>query len=1090
MAIQKHNTYYDNKKPGSGIYYYDENGNHKEVLTENDLNAISSISSINDKVIALSSKTVSEIKSTDTVTATPHTATDGTIYYKLQAAPAVSDTIINGKNGISSTNQGTIWTIGISADYLSANALDKIKVASASWNEVSAKVNKDEFNLYKDKVSQDFINTSSWANNTFYPLNNNPSGYLTKHQSLDGLMSANLLGYNSNNEISSYNGHKFSNNFIAGSGIIIDGDTISTSGLVNTSSFTSSVNIINNYINGISGDVSAISSILEDKLYISSFSSVSGNFYTNNNPSGFINSSYVANELEKYYKKTETSSKFELDTKFGEIDDRFEPIETDVEILKANSAHNVVESSNEYIEVQSGTNKFTLTFTSGDLATKTWVDTNYQEKGNYLSANALDDLSGKWAFSADVNKRLEDTSAWANATFQPKGDYLSANALVDVSGKWNQVSAKLDSSATTDWDVTKYSGVNPIKVVNHEISIDLDDYFTKAETVEEIETRLANYGGYLTAASGTSGEPLIDNPSTKYIYLVKMETGPLSSDNYKEWIYTSAENIEQWECIGETTMDLTPYLTKEDAAELYQPVGNYVTSGNDITQGPAWVLVNDNDGVHWSGLDVSELGKKYIVTSTNHSLNIGSAYIGNTVTYDLSANYPGISGYNYVSAYYDENKDKYFVGLENHNVTYFAGNSTVTTSTILTNNIIPFNDGIKENITVTDGVFTIPTGVEKVTFCINETVEDNIVMNNGTAAHTFQLNKISLRCGGSVLLTTQDYYNNEVGYNELTLTYTVDLRNRESRDYTITYEGTPLTGNGVVNVNVSIKEDVIALSESTGGEGKTYQGIPGNKVIVDNNTNEIYLDTMPELSGVAPIYTSATPNYNLVGLNFDPEQFAISGEGLHSTLQIKIITSGGVIDQEAFEKLSNLINGRITETIPIGMINTVGTLGAGAAFSYLFRPVMEFDAYSGTVARVMTSNGTVGTSKSQVVISEVNETTHQIDIQWWSDKTTLTAQAGTLTLTAAPTCTETRTLYPDKLYYATLINYDQTTHYLGFSNNFTSDVGAYDIAYYDEHGAGDYGNGLPGSLHVVNPDKLGQTAGATLKPYIAFRNEV
>ena len=61
MAIQKHNTYYDDKKPGSGIYYYDENGNHKEVLTKNDLNAISSISSINDKVTALSSKTVSEI---------------------------------------------------------------------------------------------------------------------------------------------------------------------------------------------------------------------------------------------------------------------------------------------------------------------------------------------------------------------------------------------------------------------------------------------------------------------------------------------------------------------------------------------------------------------------------------------------------------------------------------------------------------------------------------------------------------------------------------------------------------------------------------------------------------------------------------------------------------------------------------------------------------------------------------------------------------------------------------------------------------------------------------------------------------------
>lgn len=708
-----------------------------------------------------------------------------------------------------------------------------------------------------------------------------------------------------------------------------------------------------------------------------------------------IDNHKISANLSEYYKKTETSGKDELDTKFGEIENRFEPIENDVETLKANSAHYTVESVNDYINVNSANNTFELEFVSGDLATKTWV-----------------------------------------------------------------------------------------------------------------ESRIADFGGFVTAhGTGEDNHPNVDNPDVKKIYLVEGTGDP---DKYREWVSMDiGQSTWGWVCIGDTSVDLTQYYKKTEtssrteisteftntsawANETFQPIGDYVTSGNYIKPGSAWVLVNDDNNIQWSGLDVSELGKKYIVTSTNNTVYVGSAQDGNTITYNLSADIPtipGISGYNYVSAYYDENKDKYIVGLENHNVTYFAGNTTVTTSTILTNNIIPFNDGIKENITVTDGVFTIPDGVEKVTFCINETVEDNIVMNNGTAAHTFQLNKISLRCGGSVLLTTQDYYNNEVGYNELTLTYTVDLRNRDSRDYTITYEGTPLINDGVVKVNVSIKEDVIALSESTGGEGKTYNGIPGNKVIVDNNTNEIYLDTMPELSGVAPIYTSATSNYNLVGLNFDPDQFAISGEGLHSTLQIRVITSGGVIDQEAFEKLSNLINGRITETIPIGMINTVGTLSDGAAFSYLFRPVMEFDAYSGTVARVMTSNGTVGTSKSQVVISEVNETTHQIEIQWWSDKTTLTAQAGTVTLTAAPGCTDTRTLYPDKLYYATLINYDQTTHYLGFSNNFTSDVGAYDIAYYDEHGAGDYGNSLPGSLNVVSPDKLGQTAGATLKPYIAFRNE-
>ena len=331
MAIQKHNTYYDDKKPGSGIYYYDENGNHKEVLTKNDLNAISSISSINDKVTALSSKTVSFIKSTDTVTATPHTATDGTIYYELAAAPEVSDTVIYGENGISAKNQGTKWTIGLSADYLSANALNNL--------------------------------SGNWQN---------------------------------------------------------------------------------------------------------TYSAVSSNSATWN----------------KVTDKVDTTA--------------FTPVKNDVDTLKENSAHSTLSSKNDYIKVTKNGVNYGVEFISGDLATQTWVDTNYQEKGNYLSANALDNLSGnwqsayntvktfssdwqevnkklytsafeaisgEWAFSADVDKQLEYTSAWAKATFQPIGDYLSANALDELSGNWestyssvynnsanwNEVTAKLDKEDFDIW---------------------------------------------------------------------------------------------------------------------------------------------------------------------------------------------------------------------------------------------------------------------------------------------------------------------------------------------------------------------------------------------------------------------------------------------------------------------------------------------------------------------------------------------------------------------------------------------------------------------------------------------------------------
>ena len=1098
------------------------------------------ISKLRTDLDGLSSKAVTEI-SGDNLTATKSLAEDGTIKYFINVAPQISDTVIHGENGISAKNQGTIWTIGVSSDFLSANALNNLSgnwqntyntvcSYSADWQKVNDKVDTTSFNQYKTEVNHEFVNTSSWASGAFYPLNENPKGYLTQHQSLDGLMSASLLDIKDEN-IVSYNGLPFSANLVAGSGIIIDGNTIYTSGLVNSSTYTSSINIINEYITVISGDVSAISADLSTKLDTSAFSSIS---------SDFVQKNYLE---ENYYKKTETSSS-------NELDDRFKPIENDIDELKKYSAHYTVESSNEFIDVNSANHKFTLTFNSAAL----------QASGNYLSANALDflkepsanwnsvydtvksnsadwnevsakldtssfkEVSGKFALSADVNTRLEDTSAWANATFQPIGDYLSAsnkflsaNALDNLSGnwestyntvttnsaKWNEVSSlssKLDISSfedrTKDWDVTEYTGIEPIYVNDHQISADLSNYYnkqevyTQEETDEKIAEALANYGGYVTAGSAEGGYPNVDDPSTKFIYLVKMDT--TKKDNYYEWIYSVNGETSAWECIGETTMDLTPYLEKTEATELYQPKGNYVTSSTEvIPDNGAYVLTNDNGTVKWSGLDISELGKKYIVTSTNNTVYVGSAQNGNTITYNLSADIPtipGISGYNYVSAYYDENKDKYIVGLENHNVTYFAGNTSVTTATILTNNIIPFNDGIKENITVTDGVFTIPDGVEKVTFCINETVEDNIVMNNGTAAHTFQLNKISLRCGGSVLLTTQDYYNNEVGYNELTLTYTVDTRNRDSREYTITYEGTPLINDGVVKVNVSIKEDVIALSESTGGEGKTYYGRPGNKVIVDNSSNEIYLDTMPELSGVAPIYTSATSNYNLVGLNFDPDQFAVSGEGLHSTLQIRVITSGGIIDQQAFEKLSDVINGRMTETIPFGALNGIGTCAGAKQYAYLFRPTMDYDMTSATVAYMFGGNHDAGERASVAVYSTATNTNNLI---WRSDWPELNLGAGGEHTMTAHASSPTGSIHPDQLYYA-CVRIDKAggggswNNVLGMPINNTTDVGSlkpwlgYSFTQDDDLV-------FPNDMDFNTKGSMGSFGG--IKPYIGFRTQ-
>lgn len=1033
--------------------------------------------------------------------------------YTINVTANPTEVTVHGENGLSSRldNKTSAYWLGLNNDYIQAITSVSSKLPTSSFEAYSAAHAADDNQYYsagknidvtnhiisgKDWTSE-ITNASSKAYNDstanakslYYPLTN-PSGFISgdltqyykkvetsSKEQLDTefkkylpnaqyavdsatFMNLNELEFNDRGEISSYNGSAFGNILKAGSGIIIDGDTISTSGLVNTSSFTSSVNVINNYITIISGDVSAISSVLDTKLYISSFKEVSGDFYTNDNPSGFINSSYVANELKNYYQITETSGKEQLDN-------RFKPIEDDVDFLKANSAHYTVVGDNNRITVaDDSTNKiYTVKFNSAGLATEDWVS------ANFLSANALDGLSGRWAFSADVDKRLEDTSAWANETFQPKGDYLSANALVDVSGKWNQVSAKLDASATTNWDVTEYSGVNPIKVENHKISIDLDDYFTKAETIDEIETRLANYGGYLTAASGTSGEPLVDNPSTKYIYLVKMASGPLSSDNYKEWIYTSAENIEQWECIGETTMDLTPYLTKEEAEETYQPIGNYVTSGNDITQGPAWVLVNDNDGVHWSGLDVSELGKKYIVTSTNNTVYVGSAQDGNTITYNLSANIPtipGISGINGLSGYYNSATNDYIVGVNNSGMTYYRG---IAASLSNDNKALFTNTIQSENITYNNGVFTIPSNVAKVTFSINEKIENNVLTTNNVANHDFNLNKIALYCNNSEIISTQEYYHNELGVSELSLTYTIDNSKLGSNDYSIRYDGATLTGD--FECNLSIIEEVLSFGTGGGTASATYHDIPNNLVHVDNTNFEIYAD---DLSGISPIYIQDKKN---IGLNYDELQFDLSG----GKLQINIQTSGGSIDQEAFEKLANVIYGRMTETIPFGALNNEASIVGGMQYSYLFRPPMEYDLTSATQAYMFGGN-----PDGLIAVAVYEGVTTNAKLLWQSDYTQ--AHNGEVVMNYKPNA-PTGTITPNHLYYVSIrFNKQEGTTQGGSWENVLG------LRMGQSYGS-DVGNPKPwlgldniSTLNFPNPQSFNQGSMSMFgghKPYVGFR---
>ena len=1134
MAIQKHNTYYDTTKPNSGIYCYDENGNHKEVLTKNDLNAISSISSINDKVTTLSSKTVSEIKSTDTVTATPHTAPDGTIYYELEAAPEVSDTEIYGENGISAKNQGTKWTIGLSADYLSANALNNL---SGNWQSTynTVKSNSSVWDTVKDRVySADFIPVKDdvdvlKANSAHYTVEST-NEYIT----VDSVGKTYRLTFVSGDlatrtwveeQIADFGGFEIAPGDGDGKPIV---QTPNPKKIYLVKSDPDAEDAYSEWIWVETAGVWDWTCIGETSI-----------------------------DLKPYLTKAEASAQYLTILSAEEIYQKKLPDSAD---FVPYSGKGIVSVKDHIISADSATP------IAGSGIALDWDGNNYtiSVSGDYLSANSLADLSGRWesAYSAYSNSSNYWNESY-NIVNNSSNYWNSAtNIVINSSNYWNSASNIVINSSYY-WNSASEAVSNS------------SYYWNSATTIvnNSAEYWSRTYSSFIVFSAETNIDLDEINEQLQDLYDNVMITSGLEYDeNGKIAAYMGSAFLGQEYLPGEG-IDITnniisvsgPYAQSGWVEDNFQPKGDYLSanalnnlSGNwestyktVSTNSATWEKVKDLHNVELS--------------STNSSIGITATTAEDgTVKYDLSVDevaVPDISGENGVSARYDEDANGYIVGLEHSSLTYFEGQKVLQKDDLRSDDVIVFDPNYctVENMTLENGVFTIPDKVEKVTFSINETVEDNVLVIDGVPQHTYQLNKITLCCGGTELLSTQDYYPNEVGFNELTLTYTIDNSKKSSKNYTIKYEGTPITDTGKITFNVSIIEEVQTLTDGQGGEGKTYHGVPGNLVVVDNNNNLVYLDgetdhysvktdgndnnpgylvdkitsdsqtivasknssnqltldvacgeegqvltthdMMPvwedpqhiALSGDAPIYVSADEaNTQHIGLNYDPDQFAVSGEGLHSTLQIKIITSGGIIDQEAFEKISNLIYGRITETIPIGMVNSYETLGNGGAFSYLFRPTMEFDVNSGTKARIMTHNCSVNISKTQVAISELNESDATLTPMWWSEIKTLTATAGTVALTANPSCTETRTLYPDRLYYASVINRDQETQYIGFENKFLTDAGNYDIAYWDEHSTnnGRFAGNLPYSLNGIHAGDLGQTGNAKLKPYIAFRNEV
>lgn len=209
--------------------------------------------------------------------------------------------------------------------------------------------------------------------------------------------------------------------------------------------------------------------------------------------------------------------------------------------------------------------------TKEDIGTKFGAIANSSGSGGGGTGGAVDSVNGQ---TGTVVLTAADVNAYSKAETDEKlRDYtpLEAYATEIASIKTN-MGNKADKSS-------------------------LDNYLLKTDaqsTYETISGAQGKYQAKLTAGTGIeiTGENVINvtldtniyqvveslpdsdiNPNKIYLVL-NSESG--ESDLYIEYLYVN----NKWEKIGEykADVDLTPYLTKADAANTYQPKGEYLTS--------------------------------------------------------------------------------------------------------------------------------------------------------------------------------------------------------------------------------------------------------------------------------------------------------------------------------------------------------------------------------------------------------------------------------------------------------------------------------------------------------------------------------
>lgn len=638
--------------------------------------------------------------------------------------------------------------------------------------------------------------------------------------------------------------------------------------------------------------------------------------------------------------------------------------------LSANALEEIKEASANWNSVYE-----TVKTTSGD-----WnVVSSKADKTN------LDDLSGK---VETLSGEFKTTSAYLNEKIETLSSELESTSSF-LSGSIDVVSAEFEkviyTSASAGWNVTPYSAGQNINITNHTISSkdwlpEIQEASANAVDVvegnfdETPDNKFSGYNGtpfYVKQKTVDGTKPIIVNEYEDK-YNIEFE------EEYKKFIEEVSAKL--YTSALPTVESLTPDYLKVDLVKKQDGTSAWQLSASEQKnyQAGDYIDIDENDKINVTGLH------NVTLSSTDKSIDISATTgVNGDVNYNLSVDQvevPDISGYNGIVASYNEETNKYEVGFKENDYAYLFGhygnNSTVTDGTILK---LDSNNYYKITIDE-DGYITLPQTTNKFTFCINEYIDDNTTQN-----HEYLLNKLVLSAKNSdSIVTSQNYYPSEVGSSNVTLALTID-NSISQKEYCIVYKGSDVATNKL-KIEASILEEVTSL-DSSRGEVSGYTGREPIRIV---------------------------QNSRIVELLYDEDVFTLKQDASLGAKKLTIESKGGeVVDKNTFDKLLNSINGRMTETIPFGALNTVSDIAGQYQYAYLFRPTIEYDMTQNTQAYMMGGNADSNEYVSVAVYQGVDGSSNLL----WESGYTLIPTSGGQVVMDARVGSPSATISPDSLYY-------------------------------------------------------------------------